>query len=695
MAPLPASKPPRDASNTFVFMDENDEIHAYRFSREDKSVNKESDSGTVFFPVEISLYAPSEYEGVYLFHEQTQNEIKLPYLPSISWKLPEGKYKLYIIVNNERFPPDLNGVFEVGAELNEFQNKLSVECRFKESILTWFSAFNAEVFEEEDFVYSINNDIYKEDILKYKDKNTDHPPEVAIRKKNHPEPETLIRVTLNLGIPDEVYGSLFKGFGFIIHRGNDKKSDRLSMDDLKQLSMRPGEYAIEKFNLTDTAFVPWDGEPMPFTISETNKNIDLGFTYEDALRLTGHFLLVQDGEPLILRNVNGLEEDPNVLSIEDLLSHADEVRMYDAYMDWNEDVDIMMQDEEVQIYLNGNKIEKKRGLLNLSRGEYTTVIKVESTGWKEEIQSQPISLPAEGAANKFTFDSVQLNDIQVKLAEEKVEPEWLFEYKTEYYKVGIGEDQNPKTIQINKAKFDEVLEKQDTEKESPIFLSINYSPDLDIPEGLIIKVTPVKTGELKKPLSAGEVLIGQGKLSPDHNVMEESVNVYSKSNEHVENTAPTQKGIEDTQKSGPMEATVSGGRGLPIMSIYLMNKIESLNIELVIPNGGVTKPFTFLLDNKSPNTPVSVTFTNLRKIIKDLSRDANEFILKATDENERIIPIDTPTDDRSHIYALLRDGTYILEAVNGEADPMKKAFTIENGIVTVIPEDDNNTSALE
>ena len=47
------------------------------------------------------------------------------------------------------------------------------------------------------------------------------------------------------------------------------------------------------------------------------------------------------------------------------------------------------------------------------------------------------------------------------------------------------------------------------------------------------------------------------------------------------------------------------------------------------------------------------------------------------------------------MYALLQDGKYTLEAVNGEADPVKKDFTIENGIVTVTPEDDNNSSALE
>lgn len=695
MTPSPAEEPPRDVSNSFVYIDYDGkpyEIDEYG-KRVELSNESMTDLGSLF-PVHISLNVLPVYQGFYLSHETTKKVIELPNNQDISLKLPEGKYKLYMKVHDEVFLPKLpkDGEFEVIAESN------NVVCEFEDGLLGWFSDLNLEAFRDEDFVYAIGKLIYKETTPKpgYKIDDTDL--KVVIRKKNHPETESLISVNFNLGIPASMYGSLFNGFEFIIRSLSEKQSINLTIDDLNQLSMRPGVYILAKRDLDDRSIDPWDGNRITFSISEKSKSIDLGISYEDVLSITGNFLLIQENETQIHPEANRMTGDYYSLKEEqksDLINHVAEIQMFDAYMDWNEDVDIMMQDEEVQIYLNGNKIEKKRGLLKLSRGEYTIVIKAESTGWKEKIQSQPISLPAEGASNKFTFDNVQLNDIHVKLAEEKVEPEWLFEYKTEYYKVGIGADQNSKTIQINKAKFDEVLEKQGTEKESPVFLSINYSPDLDIPEGLIIKVTPVKTGELKKPLSAGEVLIGQGKLLPDYNVMEESVNVYGKSNEHLENTAPTQEGIEDTQKSSPMEATVSGGRGLPIMSIYLMNKIESLSIELVIPNGGVTKPFTFLLDNKSPNTPVSVTFTNLRKIIKDLSRDANEFILKAKDENERIIPIDTPTDDRSHMYALLQDGKYTLEAVNGEADPVKKDFTIENGIVTVTPEDDNNSSALE
>ena len=47
------------------------------------------------------------------------------------------------------------------------------------------------------------------------------------------------------------------------------------------------------------------------------------------------------------------------------------------------------------------------------------------------------------------------------------------------------------------------------------------------------------------------------------------------------------------------------------------------------------------------------------------------------------------------MYALLQDGKYILEAVRDESDPVKRTFTIENGTVTVTPEDDNNSGTLK
>ena len=694
LTPSPAEEPLFDSPSILVYIDAEGIVHAYQYSKEIDSANDKLSVVDKMFPVNILLNVePIVYDGVFIHHIKSGNKIKLPDNKSIKVQLPAGEYELYMQVKDKKFLPyqPKDGIFEVGSELNSSLGAFFETFKFDELELDTYFDYSVEAFKEGDFVYAVDNVIYKDtlEIPEYKinknDKIDISDPDVVIKNQDLSNRITLISTEFNLGIPD-IYRSLFLKYEFIIRKGQDKKSINLSENRLKQLSMLPGDYTIEKVDMKDETLDLWDGEPVPFTISEKEKSINLGLTYEDLLRMTGTFLLIQDNETdsetKILPDGNSLGDDPNGLKeIEnDLISHAAEVRMYDAYMDWNEDFSKMMEDEEVHIYLNGNEINKNKEI-KLSQGKYQVVIKTESTGWKNEIKSQLLSLPSKATSYVFSFDEDQLKDVLRNYKIYKAEPDWLFGYNTEYYKV-VDMDGKSIASKTTKERFDEYRTKEKFADELPVDLAISYSAELDIPEGLRLRVTPVK-GDLKRP---GEVLIGS-----DAKMTEVQVKVSGKPTEQSQNNDPTTKITADPQELSQTDFTEPKPF---IVSIYPMSKIKtnSLELTLVSKEKIETGPFIINLNQENTYTPVSVTFMELRDIYKDLSLDASEFILKAKDENQSKIHSYKPTED---MYALLQDGKYILEAVRDESDPVKRTFTIENGKVTVTPEDDNNSGTLK